>query len=152
MTEETSFSKILQGAIPCDEVYSDELCMAFRDIEPQAPVHILIIPKKPLESLKETEAKDKDLLGHLLYVSAQIAKNEGLENWRTVINTGIEAGQILRIRGKGFPRLRRSGRGDQLVKIQIDVPKKLSKDEKAILQEYQNAKRDNDVNFEKFDD
>ena len=68
------------------------------------------------------------------------------------IPAGIEAGQILRIRGKGFPRLRRSGRGDQLVKIQIDVPKKLSKDEKAILQDYQHAKKNNDVNFEKFDD
>ena len=68
------------------------------------------------------------------------------------IPAGIEAGQILRIRGKGFPRLRRSGRGDQLVKIQIDVPKKLSKDEKAILQDYQNIKKGNDVSFEKFDD
>ena len=68
------------------------------------------------------------------------------------IPSGIEAGQILRIKGKGFPRLRRSGRGDQLVKIQIDVPKKLSRDEKTILQDYQNAKKNNDVSFEKFDD
>ena len=68
------------------------------------------------------------------------------------IPAGIEAGQILRIKGKGFPRLRRSGRGDQLVKIQIDVPKKLSRDEKTILQDYQNAKKNNDVSFEKFDD
>ena len=68
------------------------------------------------------------------------------------IPSGIEAGQILRIRNKGFPRLRRSGRGDQLIKIQIDVPKKLASNEKTVLKEYQNINKDRDVKFEKFDD
>ena len=68
------------------------------------------------------------------------------------IPSGIEAGQILRIKGKGFPRLRRSGRGDQLVKIQINVPKKISGNEKTILKEYQKINKDKDVSFEKFDD
>ena len=68
------------------------------------------------------------------------------------IPSGIEAGQILRIRGKGFPRLRRSGRGDQLIKIQIDIPKKLSSNEKAVLKEYENINKERDVIFEKFDD
>ena len=53
MTEKTIFSKILEGTIECDEVYSDKLCIAFRDIEPKAPVHILVIPRKPITSLKE---------------------------------------------------------------------------------------------------
>ena len=92
MNEETIFSKILKGDIPCDEVYNDELCIAFRDIEPQAPCHILLIPKKPISSLKEVTIKDKTLLGHLLLTSAKVATQEGLENWRTVINTGDEAG------------------------------------------------------------
>ena len=68
------------------------------------------------------------------------------------IPSGIEAGQILRIRGKGFPRLRRSGRGDQLIKIQIDIPKKLSSNEKAVLKEYENINKERDVIFEKYDD
>jgi len=95
MTEETIFSKILKGEIPCDELYSDELCMAFKDIQPQAPIHILIIPRKKIRSLIEVEIEDKELLGHLLLVSAKIAKREGLENWRTIINTGEEAGQTV---------------------------------------------------------
>ncbi len=95
MTEETIFSRIVKGEIPCDEVYSDDLCIAFRDIEPQAPIHILVIPKLSIESLKEVDMKDTELLGHLLVVSSRVAKKEGLENWRTVINTGPEAGQTV---------------------------------------------------------
>ena len=95
MAEETIFSRILKGEIPCDEVYSDEQCIAFRDIQPQAPTHILVIPKKAIPSLKEAEQKDCSLLGHLLLVASKIAQNEGLENWRTVINTGSEAGQTV---------------------------------------------------------
>ncbi len=95
MTEETIFNKILKGEIPCDEVYKDEKCLAFRDIQPQAPIHILIIPRKPIKSLYEVSDKDAELLGHLLVASAKIAKQEGLSNWRTVINTGSEAGQTV---------------------------------------------------------
>ena len=95
MTEETIFSQILNGEIPCNEVYSDNHCLAFRDVQPQAPIHILVIPRKIIPSLREAEAKDTELLGHLLLVSAQLAKKEGLENWRTVINTGAEAGQTI---------------------------------------------------------
>ena len=95
MNEETIFSKILKGDIPCDEVYSDEYCLAFRDIQPQAPIHILLIPREPIISLREAQEKDQILLGHLLLVAAKIAKSEGLENWRTVINTGTKAGQTV---------------------------------------------------------
>ena len=95
MTEKTIFSRILNGEIKCDEVYNDELCFAFRDIEPQAPTHILVIPKKTIPSLKEVENKDSILLGHLLFISTKIAKAEGLTNWRTIINTGEGAGQTV---------------------------------------------------------
>ncbi len=95
MSEQTIFDKILNGEIECDEVYNDELCIAFRDIQPQAPIHILVIPRKPIPSLLETSFKDKELLGHLLLISAKIAQNEGLKDWRTVINTGATAGQTV---------------------------------------------------------
>ena len=95
MTEDTIFNKILRKEIPCNEVYSDELCLAFRDIEPQAPVHILIIPKQSIPSLKEVQSHDAALLGHLLLIGAKVAKQEGLESWRTVINTGYSSGQTV---------------------------------------------------------
>ena len=95
MMKETIFSRILQGEIPCEEVYSDEICLAFRDIQPQAPVHILIIPRKKISSMKEVDEKDSNLLGHLLLVSSKIAKKEGLSDWRTIINTGEKAGQTV---------------------------------------------------------
>ena len=95
MTNETIFSQIIKGTIPCNEVYKDDLCVAFRDVQPQAPTHILVIPKEPISSLIEASPKDTQLLGHLLLVAAKVAKNEGLKDWRTVINTGAAAGQTI---------------------------------------------------------
>ena len=95
MADDTIFGKILRGEIPCDEVYSDERCLAFRDVAPQAPVHVLVIPRKLIDSLREAEASDEALLGHLLLVAAKVAQQEGLTDWRTVINTGAEAGQTV---------------------------------------------------------
>ena len=95
MAEDTIFSRILRGEIPCDEVYSDEQCLAFRDIVPQAPVHVLVIPREPIKSLKEAAEEHAGLLGHLLLVAARVAKQEGLDDWRTVINTGAGAGQTV---------------------------------------------------------
>tara|TARA_Y100001968_G_scaffold100776_1_gene90687 strand:- start:1036 stop:1371 length:336 start_codon:yes stop_codon:yes gene_type:complete len=91
----TIFDKIISGEIPCDEVFSDEKCLAFKDITPQAPTHILIIPRKPIKSLKEIKEEDQKLLGHLLLKASEIAKAADLESWRTVINTGEEAGQTV---------------------------------------------------------
>src|SRR3972149_6266977 len=76
---DTLFSKIIARQIPADIVYEDELCLAFRDINPQAPVHILIIPKNPIPKVIDATEADKDLLGHLLIVAGKIAKNEGHE-------------------------------------------------------------------------
>tara|TARA_Y100001968_G_scaffold4256_1_gene3764 strand:- start:539 stop:874 length:336 start_codon:yes stop_codon:yes gene_type:complete len=91
----TIFDKIINGEIPCDEVYSDEKCLAFKDITPQAPTHILIIPRKAIPSLREIKKEDQELLGHLLLKGTEIANSVGLESWRTVINTGEEAGQTV---------------------------------------------------------
>lgn len=95
MTSDTIFSRILRGEIPCDEVYSDDCCLAFRDVAPQAPVHLLVIPRQPLLSLAEAGDDDEALLGHLLLVAARVAKQEGLVGFRTVINSGAEAGQTV---------------------------------------------------------
>ena len=95
MADDTIFGKILRGEIPCDAVFSDEHCLAFRDIAPAAPVHLLVIPREPIESLRSASGDHQDLLGHLLLVAARVAKQEGLEDWRTVINSGAGAGQTV---------------------------------------------------------
>jgi histidine triad (HIT) family protein len=95
MTIDTIFGRILRGEIPCDQVYSDDRCLAFRDVAPQAPVHLLVIPREPLVSLAEAGPEHEALLGHLLLVAAQVARQEGLEAWRTVINSGADAGQTV---------------------------------------------------------
>ena len=92
---ETIFARILRGEIPCDQVHADELCLAFRDIQPQAPVHVLVIPREPLVNLADAAPRHQALLGHLLLVAAQVAKQEGLVGWRLVINNGAEAGQTV---------------------------------------------------------
>ena len=92
---DTIFGRILRGEIPCDAVYSDEQCLAFRDVNPQAPVHVLVIPREPIAQLGEAEPRHRELLGHLLLVAATVARQEGLSDWRTVINSGAGAGQTV---------------------------------------------------------
>jgi histidine triad (HIT) family protein len=92
---DTVFGRILRGEIPCDPVHSDELCIAFRDVQPQAPVHLLVIPREPLVNLADAGPGHEALLGHLLLVAARVARQEGLESWRTVINSGADAGQTV---------------------------------------------------------
>jgi len=92
---DTIFGRILQGEIPCDAVYADDLCLAFRDVNPQAPVHVLVIPRETLVNLGDAGQQHRELLGHLLLVAAKVARQEGLEGWRTVINSGAEAGQTV---------------------------------------------------------
>jgi len=95
MTKTTIFSKIINGEIPCEKLHEDNLCIAFDDIAAQAPVHFLVIPKKPLVSLYECLEEDKNLLGHLLLIGQKIAKSKNLKDWRTIINTGEESGQTV---------------------------------------------------------
>jgi histidine triad (HIT) family protein len=93
MSSDTIFGRILRGEIPCDQVHADEFCLAFRDVQPQAPVHVLVIPREPIVSLAEAGPEHQALLGHLLLVAARVARQEGLSDWRTVINSGAAAGQ-----------------------------------------------------------
>jgi histidine triad (HIT) family protein len=93
---ETIFSKIIRKEITADIVYEDDLAIAFRDVQPQAPVHLLIIPKKVITSIATATTEDENLLGHLLLVVKRVATQEGLENgYRVVINTGEDAGQTV---------------------------------------------------------
>lgn len=89
------FCKIVDGQIPATKVYEDDLSFAFRDINPQAPTHILLIPKRHVVSLNEISEVDRSLMGHLLMVSGQIAKQEKINDngFRVVINSGSDAGQ-----------------------------------------------------------
>lgn len=91
----TIFSKIINKEIPAKIVYEDELCLAFRDITPQAPTHILLIPKKYIRSMAELTPADAGLMGHMMCKVQEIAKAEGLleSGFRTVINTNGDGGQ-----------------------------------------------------------
>lgn len=94
--EKTLFSKIVDREIPADIVYEDDLCLAFNDINPQAPVHVLVIPKKPVVSIATLEKEDQALAGHLLLVIRDLASNLGLdEGYRVVANTGSDGGQTV---------------------------------------------------------
>lgn len=96
VAEVSIFSKIMAGEIPADKVYEDEQCMVIHDIHPQAPVHMLVIPRKPLVSLLEAQQEDAELLGHLMLVAAKVAKEAGLgEGFRLIANNGRQAGQTV---------------------------------------------------------
>ena len=91
------FCKIVAGEIPSKKIYEDESAFAFRDINPQAPTHALVIPRKHIASLDAAGEADEALLGHLLRVAAQVAHSEGHAEggFRTVINNGADAGQTV---------------------------------------------------------
>jgi histidine triad (HIT) family protein len=93
---DTIFGKIIRREIPADIVYEDDFCLAFRDIAPQAPVHILLIPKKPIVNLAQAAPEDHRVLGHMLLKAKQIAEQEGLSNgYRVVTNIGEDGGQTV---------------------------------------------------------
>jgi histidine triad (HIT) family protein len=92
----TIFAKIINGEIPADIVYEDEHCLAFRDVSPQAPTHVLLIPRKPLESLDHLTPDDSVLVGHLLMTVPEVARTLGIsDGYRTIINTGEHGGQTV---------------------------------------------------------
>jgi len=92
---DTIFGKIIRREIPADIVYEDDQCLAFRDIAPQAPTHVLVIPKKPIPRLSDAHG-EAALLGHLLQTVAEVARQVGLENgYRVVINNGEDGGQTV---------------------------------------------------------
>ncbi len=90
----TLFSKIIRREIPANIVYEDDLCLAFRDINPQAPTHVLLVPKKEIDTLASARGEDQALLGHLLLAAGKVAKQLGVgDAFRLVVNNGAEAGQ-----------------------------------------------------------
>lgn len=92
----TLFEKIIEGEIPGDIVYQDEHCVAFRDINPAAPMHILLVPRRVIATLADAGTDDAPLLGHLLAVAPRIAEAEGYgDAFRLVINNGEKAGQTV---------------------------------------------------------
>ncbi|MDW8326837.1 MAG: histidine triad nucleotide-binding protein [Anaerolineales bacterium] len=97
MSQETLFTRIINGQIPATFVHRDEDIVAIRDINPQAPTHILVIPVKPLPSLAEAGPEDEALLGRLLLTAKQVAEQEGLaeSGYRVVINVGSHGGQAV---------------------------------------------------------
>ncbi len=95
MGEASLFTRIIEGEIPADFVHQDEHCVAIRDINPQAPVHLLVIPRKPLGGIQSAGDEDRALLGHLLLVARRLAETEGIAEagYRLVINAGSDGGQ-----------------------------------------------------------
>jgi histidine triad (HIT) family protein len=90
------FCRIASGEIPSTAVYQDDLVYAFADISPKAPVHILVIPREHITSLADAVAKHRTLLGHLMWVAAEIARKNGLaKGYRVVINSGDDGGQTV---------------------------------------------------------
>lgn len=108
----TIFKKIIDSEIPAKIVYSDDQCLAFHDVKPQAPTHVLVIPRKEIPSLAEAESEDAALLGHLFLVANRVAIDLGLKSgYRVVVNCGADGGQtvdhlhvhLLGGRGMGWP-------------------------------------------------
>ncbi len=112
MAEKTIFKRIIDREIPADIVYEDDLCLAFRDINPQAPQHVVVIPKKEIPTMNDLTEDDAPLVGHLLVAMQKIAQKLGLAGgYRVVTNCGPDAGQevmhlhfhLLGGRGFGWP-------------------------------------------------
>ncbi|MBC6415892.1 MAG: histidine triad nucleotide-binding protein [Bdellovibrionales bacterium] len=91
----TIFTKIINKDLPANIVYEDELCLAFKDINPQAPVHVLLIPKKEIPSSQQIQKEDQNLMGHLMVKVPEIAKRLKLSSYRLVVNSGEDAGQTV---------------------------------------------------------
>jgi histidine triad (HIT) family protein len=91
------FARILRGEIPADRLHEDDLCIAFRDVAPQAPTHFLVVPRQPLVRLADAGPGDKALLGHLLWVAGEVARRLGVaeDGFRVVVNNGRRANQTV---------------------------------------------------------
>ncbi len=94
MPEQNVFQKIIAGEIPADIIYEDEQCLAFHDIAPQAPTHVLIIPRKPIRSVADLQDEDGELVAHLWKVIRNLAEKLELQNgYRVIVNCGRDGGQ-----------------------------------------------------------
>jgi len=97
MLEKTIFERIRDREVPATIVHEDEHCVAFKDITPQAPVHILVVPRKAIAQIGTAATTDREVLGHLLLTAAKVAKGEGISEsgYRLVINNGADAGEAV---------------------------------------------------------
>ena len=95
MKEDCLFCKIIEGKIPSDKVYEDDMVLAFNDINPAAPIHILVIPKKHIDSLAQLTEEDKDIVWHIHEVINKIADKQGFKDngYRVIVNCGKDSGQ-----------------------------------------------------------
>lgn len=92
-TEKTIFQKVIDREIPGDFVHEDDQCVVIRDLHPRAPVHLLVIPRKPIPTLNDLEPGDGALIGHLFLVARDVINGMGHSDYRTVFNCGAKAGQ-----------------------------------------------------------
>ncbi len=95
MSEDTIFGRIVRGDIPVERVHDDEICLAFRDIAPVAPVHLLVLPKVAVQSLGQVSARHDAMLGHLLRVAGELGQRFCPEGFRVVTNAGSDGGQTV---------------------------------------------------------
>ncbi len=95
VANKTLFQQIADGEVPADVVYQDDRAVAFRDINPVAPTHVLIVPRKPIPRADAVEEEDEALVGHLFTVARAVAEREGLSDYRLVVNNGAGAGQTV---------------------------------------------------------
>lgn len=108
MTTDCLFCKIIAGNIPATTIYEDDDVIVFNDIKPMARIHFLIVPKQHIESLKSCDAAHQHLLGKMLLLAPKLAKEQGLQGFKTLINTGREGGQEvfhihIHVFGSGLP-------------------------------------------------
>lgn len=95
MADTTLFEKIASGEVPADIVFEDDRAVAFRDLAPQAPLHVLIVPRRPIPRADAVEPDDEALVGHLFTVARRVAEQEGVADYRLVVNNGAGAGQTV---------------------------------------------------------
>lgn len=96
MSEESIFTRIMNGEIPAEKVYEDEDCICIKDIAPKAPVHLLLIPRNPIPRLVDATAEDQALLGRLMLKAGEIAEANGVgDAFRLLVNNGADAGQTV---------------------------------------------------------
>ncbi len=96
MSEKTLFTRIIDRELPAEIIYEDDYCVAFRDINPQAPFHALVVPRKPIAMVADATAEDTEMLGKLLLAAAEVARRHGYgEAFRLVVNNGAAVGQTV---------------------------------------------------------
>ena len=93
--KENIFERIINGELPCEKIYEDEICLAFNDLYPQAKTHILVIPKIVMKTAKEVTEENKNIFGHLILAARKIAEQQNMSDYKLMMNVGEESGQTV---------------------------------------------------------